>query len=147
MQPQLSSDFSLPSWLPPAVRLYLDHTEDGQSLRALARRDGRHASTVLRQVRRYEVRRDDPLLDEALQALSRDAKAHGPGPHPNEPDQKDAHSMSAPLRHPCRHEKTAGNHCAAMNSSFLSACRHRFPYERECEGERIFVIQVFPFLL
>lgn len=62
---------SLPNWLPDAVRLYLDHTEDGQSLRALARRDGLHASTVLRHVRRCEMRRDDPLVDEALINLQR----------------------------------------------------------------------------
>lgn len=67
----LTDDFSLPSWLPSAVRLYLDHTEDGLSLRALARREGCHASTVMRHVRRYENRRDDPLMDEALAALGR----------------------------------------------------------------------------
>ena len=32
-----------PDWIPDAVRLYLNHTEDGLSLRALARRDGCHA--------------------------------------------------------------------------------------------------------
>ena len=67
----LTDDFTLPSWLPSAVRLYLDHTEDGQSLRALARREGCHASTVMRHVRRYENRRDDPLMDAALAALGR----------------------------------------------------------------------------
>jgi hypothetical protein len=71
MQSNLSPLHSLPEWLPDAVRLYLDHTEEGVSLRALARRDGRHASTVMRLVRRYENRRDDPLMDEALSALSR----------------------------------------------------------------------------
>lgn len=60
---------ALPAWLPDAVRLYLDHTEEGQSLRSLARRDGLHASTVLRHVRRCEMRRDDPLVDEALSCL------------------------------------------------------------------------------
>ena len=99
MQPQLSTEFTLPAWLPPAVRLYLDHTEDGLSLRALARRDGCHASTVLRQVRRYEVRRDDPLLDEALQSLSRDVIGRGPEKSSHANDQKDAKPMSAPLRH------------------------------------------------
>lgn len=109
MRPNLSPVFTLPDWLPPAVRLYLDHTEDGLSLRAIARRDGSHASTVLRQVRRYEVRRDDPLLDEALQCLSRDALSRGqgcakPGPNPTGPhqpcsDQKDTDHMSAPIRH------------------------------------------------
>jgi hypothetical protein len=61
----------LPAWLPEAVRLYLDHTEEGLSLRALARREGCHASTVLRHVRRCESRRDDPPVDEALAALGR----------------------------------------------------------------------------
>jgi hypothetical protein len=64
---------ALPNWLPSAVRLYLSHTEDGQSLRALARRDGLNASTVLRHVRRCELRRDDPLVDEALAAFHRGA--------------------------------------------------------------------------
>ncbi|WP_128253881.1 DUF6456 domain-containing protein [Falsirhodobacter deserti] len=57
-------------WLPAAVHLYLDHTEAGQSLRELARRTGVHASTVMRQVRRYENRRDDPLMDSALTLYS-----------------------------------------------------------------------------
>ena len=57
-------------WLPRDVRLYLDHVVHGQSLRALARREGCNASTVLRLVRRYEARRDDPLLDQALTALA-----------------------------------------------------------------------------
>jgi hypothetical protein len=68
--PELSAA-SLPAWLPSAVRNYLDHIEDGTSLRALARREGLHASTVMRQVRRFEGRREDPLMDEALAALSR----------------------------------------------------------------------------
>jgi len=77
MQGNLSPLRKLPDWLPDAVRLYLQHTEDGVSLRALARRDGRHASTVLRTVRRYEKRREDPLLDEALDALVRAAERLG----------------------------------------------------------------------
>ena len=94
MRSDLSAIATLPAWLPDAVRLYLDHTDDGVSFRALARRDGRHASTVLRQVRRYEGRRDDPLLDEALQSLSR-----GQGLVLNAPAEKDTSQMSAPLRH------------------------------------------------
>jgi lambda repressor-like predicted transcriptional regulator len=73
MQGNLTPLRMLPTWLPDAVRLYLDHTEDGLSLRALARRDGCHASTVMRTVRRYERRREDPLMDEALDALARSA--------------------------------------------------------------------------
>ena len=97
MQPDHSLDPTpgptLPAWLPNAVRLYLDHTAVGLSFRAIARRDGLHASTVLRQVRRYEGRRDDPLLDEALQTLSR-----GPQLPEPEPARKDQTPMSAPIR-------------------------------------------------
>ncbi len=59
----------LPQWVPPSVSLYLRHTATGLSLRALAREQGCHASTVLRQVRRLENRRDDPLVDKALARL------------------------------------------------------------------------------
>jgi hypothetical protein len=93
MQSEPSASLTLPEWIPEAVRLYLDHTETGLSLRAIARRDGRHASTILRQVRRYEGRRDDPLLDEALASLVRRQ-----GNDPIDPQRKDA-SMSAPIRH------------------------------------------------
>lgn len=59
----------LPEWVPETVVWYLSHTHRGISLRALARREGRHASTILRQVRRFEQRRDDPLVDSALERL------------------------------------------------------------------------------
>lgn len=62
---------TLPRWVPAAVGLYLLHTEAGVPLRTLARQVGRHPSTVLRQVRRFENRRDDPLVDEALSRLGR----------------------------------------------------------------------------
>ncbi|MDW4547794.1 DUF6456 domain-containing protein [Defluviimonas sp. D31] len=61
----------LPAWLPENARLYLRHTEEGLSLRALARSEGCHASTVLRKVRAFENRRDDPLIDDALNRLGR----------------------------------------------------------------------------
>ncbi len=60
----------LPPWVPDAARHYLVHTETGLSIRALARASACHPSTVLRQVRRFEGRRDDPLIDDALKALS-----------------------------------------------------------------------------
>jgi lambda repressor-like predicted transcriptional regulator len=88
---------SLPSWLPAAVRHYLDHTEEGTSLRALARRDGVHASTVLRQVRRFEGRREDPLMDEALEAIARLALRSA-----DAPARKEDPAMSAALRHPAK---------------------------------------------
>jgi transposase-like protein len=56
----------LPTWVPEAARVYIAHTEQGYSIRELARQAGCHASTVLRQVRRIETRRDDPLVDAAL---------------------------------------------------------------------------------
>jgi hypothetical protein len=59
----------LPVWVPEAARLYLTHTETGCTLRDLARSAGCHASTVLRQVRRVEARRDDFLVDLALDHL------------------------------------------------------------------------------
>ncbi|WP_254684760.1 DUF6456 domain-containing protein [Sulfitobacter sp. JL08] len=61
--------FSLPTWVPGNVADYLAHTESGLSIRALARSKGTHASTILRQIRKLEARRDDPLIDTALRRL------------------------------------------------------------------------------
>lgn len=61
---------SIPAWVPEAVQRYLTHTEEGLTIREVARRSGAHASTVLRQIRKIEVRRDDPMVDRALHALS-----------------------------------------------------------------------------
>ncbi len=60
---------SVPSWVPHGARLYLAHTEQGSSIRSLARQNGCHASTVLRRIRQYETRRDDPMVDQALRRL------------------------------------------------------------------------------
>lgn len=81
---------ALPDWLPDPVRHYLRHVEGGLSFRAIARAEGRAASTVMRQIRRFENRREDPLWDEALAALGRRARPCEPG--------KDDPDMSAPLR-------------------------------------------------
>ena len=75
------------------MRHYLHHIEDGTSLRALARREGLHPSTILRQVRRFESRRDDPLMDEALTAVSR----HGRHPNPD-PTRKEDPPMALQSR-------------------------------------------------
>lgn len=83
MTANLSPLDGLPDWVPSAVRLYLTHTEGGRSLREIARAEGVHASTVLRQVRRFENRRDDPLVDGALGRLRGPAPVaanHPPGP-------------------------------------------------------------------
>lgn len=67
-------------WVPEPVQRYLSHTEEGLTIREVARRSGCHASTVLRQIRKIEVRRDDPLVDRALQVLS-EKVFHGPDNH------------------------------------------------------------------
>ncbi|MGR3759317.1 DUF6456 domain-containing protein [Roseobacteraceae bacterium NS-SX3] len=72
----------LPVWVPEDACRYLEHTEAGRSIRHLARKAGCHPSTVLRQVRRIETRRDDPLVDSALAAL---AAQHYPGDGEAEP--------------------------------------------------------------
>ncbi len=87
------STAALPVWLPEDARLYLAHVQGARSIRALARAEGCHASTVLRKVRALELRRDDPLVDEALR--------HFEGPDPRAAyDQplKEGTSMSAPIR-------------------------------------------------
>lgn len=74
----------LPAWVPPAARHYLVHTETGTSIRALARASDCHPSTVLRQVRKLEYRRDDLLIDGALRALSVQASACLCDPQPEQ---------------------------------------------------------------
>lgn len=86
MTSNLSADFTLPSWLPNDIRLYLDHTGVGVPFRELARRQGAHASTVMRRVRRCEARREDPLVDEALALLGDRSMA---------PDNEDDPAMTA----------------------------------------------------
>ncbi|MEQ8291627.1 MAG: DUF6456 domain-containing protein [Roseovarius sp.] len=61
----------LPCWVPKEALAYLLHTETGQPIRALAREAGVHASTVLRQVRALEARREDILVDQGLSRLGR----------------------------------------------------------------------------
>jgi hypothetical protein len=67
----------LPGWVPVAARQYLAHVAGGQSLRRIAEAFGQAPSTVCRRVQRIEARRDDPLLDEALDALAQEAAARG----------------------------------------------------------------------
>lgn len=61
--------------------LYLRHVEGGESIRALARELGCHASTILRRIRRFEARRDDPLIDRAVErAAEQPLPAHPEAP-------------------------------------------------------------------
>ena len=62
---------NLPDWVSEDIRLYLEHTEGGRTIRSLARDSGCHASTILRRVRKTESRRDDPLVDNVLIHLGR----------------------------------------------------------------------------
>ncbi|MEV8466694.1 DUF6456 domain-containing protein [Fluviibacterium sp. DFM31] len=57
-------------WLPEAAIHYVVHTELGRSIRAIARDTGYQPSTVMRRVRRFENRREDPLVDGAFNRLS-----------------------------------------------------------------------------
>lgn len=61
---------AIPSWLPESTATYIAHVCNGVSLREIARVKGCHASTVMRQVRKVEAMRDDPLIDEALERLA-----------------------------------------------------------------------------
>lgn len=61
-----------PDWMGGDLRNYLEHVAMGRSLRTIARDQGCHPSTVMRQVRRLEARRDDPLLDSALDRIEAD---------------------------------------------------------------------------
>ena len=65
-----SAPKAIPKWLPRDANSYLQHVCLGLSIRELARRSDCHASTILRQIRKIEAERDDPLKDEALERLS-----------------------------------------------------------------------------
>ncbi|MCF6271810.1 MAG: DUF6456 domain-containing protein [Rhodobacteraceae bacterium] len=69
---------ALPDWVPEIAVTYLSHTTLGVPLRQIARQKGVHASTILRQVRKYEERREDPLVDQALDAAARELLPHKP---------------------------------------------------------------------
>ena len=70
----------VPNWVPQGALHYIAHTENGQPIRALARAAGCHASTVLRQIRKVEMRRDDPLIDGALRDLGLARTGQGDAP-------------------------------------------------------------------
>jgi hypothetical protein len=86
MPPPSHSPAGLPAWVPDEAGAYLEHAHLGRPLRQVAAGRGCAASTVLRAVRRVEARRDDPLVDEALDQL---AARTGP------PQMKDDPTMSA----------------------------------------------------
>lgn len=72
---------AVPSWVPVDVRNYVFHTEMGQPIRVLARSQSCHASTIMRQIRKVEQRRDCPLVDGAIKSLAHE----GDGPQATPP--------------------------------------------------------------
>jgi hypothetical protein len=93
-------DGRVPGWVPRSVQNYIDHTEMGVPIRALARQQGCHASTILRQIRRVETLRDDPLVDGVLKTLGGTTEAGASTPMPPKSDLRVAASddkASSPL--------------------------------------------------
>jgi hypothetical protein len=88
---------SMPTWVPAEASQYLAHTENGQSLRRIAQAEGAAPSTICRRVRRMEARRDDPLVDEALDALATHASCVT---QRKSTDQQELTDMTAPFRSP-----------------------------------------------
>ena len=60
---------SWPNWLPAPLVSYLAHIEYGVPIRAISRARACHASTISRQISRWEQMRDDSLIDEVLSGL------------------------------------------------------------------------------
>ena len=87
------TDRAVPRWLPDEVKRYLAHTERGHTIRSIAREAGCHASTVLRQVRRCERRRDDLLIDLGLTRLG----ALSPESRPSETPENGTRRMTMSL--------------------------------------------------
>ncbi len=88
---QRSADW--PAWLPDDARLYLTHVQHSKAIREIARSEGRHASTILRKIRAFELRRDQPLVDEAL------SRFEAAGSHQQSISTKEGTIlMSAPIR-------------------------------------------------
>ena len=54
---------------------YVAHTENGESIRSIARASGTAPSTISRAVRRIESARDDPLFDRIISAVEHKASA------------------------------------------------------------------------
>ncbi|MEM8555811.1 MAG: DUF6456 domain-containing protein [Pseudomonadota bacterium] len=71
MTAHVTAQEKLTGTVPDAVIHYLTHIAWGKSIRQIARLVGCHPSTISRQVRRFEERRDDPLIDDALHRLAR----------------------------------------------------------------------------
>jgi hypothetical protein len=85
----------LSALFPEEAHRYLAHTAEGRPLREIAREAGCHASTVLRQVRKLETLRDDPLVDHVL-------AAYGVEPCDDGPSREDLNAVTEAMRLLCQ---------------------------------------------
>lgn len=130
----------LPTWLPDTARLYLRHVEEGLSIRALAKAEGCHPSTILRKLRACENRRDDPLVDEVLTRLGEAHLRMVGFARPQDrlpsntadatPPQEGNNPMTAPLRH---------SHSAIADTATVEREARRI-LRRLCEAGAILVV-------
>lgn len=93
---QNNSAYPYPEWLPYDVRLYLQHTAAGMAIRAIARAENTHASTVARKIQRIEAQRDDPLIDLVLSQISTMIMAAASPPKPPLYNQQGQSTMKHP---------------------------------------------------
>lgn len=114
-----------PGWVPEGARLYLTHVEGGVTIRGLARSKGVHASTVMRQVRRFEQRRDDPLVDTALRRLAKKSA------------RATSCSQTTEYRQMMPHAQTAANDTVAQDPMLEDAYR---ALRRLCETGAVLAI-------
>ena len=111
----------LPNWVPEAARLYLDHARGGRSLRTLAAEHGCAPSTVMRAVRRIEARRDDPLIDDAMDRLHREVAEQ------QDPEEGTDTMSAMPMR-------------AALIDDDTLTREARRVLRRLCEGDAVLVV-------
>ena len=91
---------SLPTWVfRPRRRSTWHIPRMANRCAGIALRDGAAPSTVCRRVRRMEARRDDPLVDEALDALAAHAAraARDPDDTPERPTGDQRHDRAIPI--------------------------------------------------
>lgn len=116
----------LPRWVPAAAQVYLAHACAGRALRDVASAHGCAPSTVLRQVRRLETRRDDPLVDDALDRL---AAAILPAADADAPSETDGDTAMSAM--PSR--------AALIDDDTLNREAARI-LRRLCEGDAVLVV-------
>lgn len=108
-----------PGWLPDAALHYLLHTETGAPIRAIARASGVHASTISRQIRKVESKRDDPLIDTGLLRLG---TLHFPTQN-LQFSKQDTDNMTAMSRIDLAHSNQPSDHIVLSDESRLALRR------------------------